>query len=282
MTIPLIIAFVGGALALLSPCSAMLLPAFFAATAGHRAQLGTQLAVFYLGLITVLAPMGMGASAIGAYFIEYRTPLIWAAGGLLAVFGLMQIFGKGFDLRRALPDRVTRAHASRAGLPKAFLMGVASGVAGFCAGPILGSILTLAATAGSPVVGPVMMAVYALGMLAPLVLLVVTWDRTGLRDWLRGRMFTVMGRQFHSTSVLTGFLLIGVGVLFVLTNGLVTVPELVGLDKQAALQAKLQQLGPAGAVGVVAAVAVVAALVWAWWPARRARRTEREVPARDG
>lgn len=269
-----LIAFLGGALALLSPCSAMLLPAFFSATAGHRARLGAQLAVFYLGLVTVLAPLGMGASALGAFFLTHRSTLIWVAGALLVVFGAMQIFGLGFDLQRAMPDRVSQAHVAKTGLLKAYLMGLVSGVAGFCAGPILGGILTLAATSGNFVTGPLMMSAYALGMVAPLTLLAVTWDRAGVRNVLRGREFAIGGKRFHSTSVLTGLLLITVGVLFVLTNGLVSVPEFVSLESQAAFQAKLQEMGPVTAAALVAGIAAVAVLVWRWWPSRRGRASQ--------
>ncbi|MCY9555783.1 hypothetical protein M5W98_29730, partial [Paenibacillus apiarius] len=53
-------ALLGGVLALLSPCSAMLLPAFFAYAFQNPRQLLARTAVFYLGLAAVLVPLGAG------------------------------------------------------------------------------------------------------------------------------------------------------------------------------------------------------------------------------
>jgi cytochrome c biogenesis protein CcdA len=44
-------AFFGGILSLLSPCSALLLPAFFAYAFQSRKDLLTKTAIFYLGLL---------------------------------------------------------------------------------------------------------------------------------------------------------------------------------------------------------------------------------------
>jgi cytochrome c biogenesis protein CcdA len=57
-------AFLGGVLSLLSPCSALLLPAFFAYAFQSRGKLLAKTAVFYLGLATTLVPLGMGISAV--------------------------------------------------------------------------------------------------------------------------------------------------------------------------------------------------------------------------
>lgn len=56
MEIGLLAALLGGALALLSPCGALLLPAFFAATVGSRGTLLAHAAVFYLGMALLLVP----------------------------------------------------------------------------------------------------------------------------------------------------------------------------------------------------------------------------------
>lgn len=57
MDIGLLGAFLGGVLTLLSPCSAMLLPAFFSYAFADPRELLTRTGVFYLGLITSLVPL---------------------------------------------------------------------------------------------------------------------------------------------------------------------------------------------------------------------------------
>ena len=60
MDIGVLGAFLGGALALLSPCGALLLPAFFASTVGSGPRLALHGAVFYLGLLSCWSPSESG------------------------------------------------------------------------------------------------------------------------------------------------------------------------------------------------------------------------------
>ncbi len=266
MTISVLAAFLGGALALLSPCSALLLPAFFASSSGVGARLAGHVTVFFAGLLVVLVPLGLGASAIGSFFTSNREILIWLAGVIIVAFGIMQIFGWGFDLQRFLPKSTQNPAVSHIGLARAFLLGISSGVAGFCAGPILGAVLTLAAASGSILTGGILMAFYAAGMITPLLILVMLWHRTGVRKVARGRAFNFAGRSFHTTSLLTGLLLIAVGIVFIATNGLVGVPEVVSLETQSVLQSGAQGLSTTAQIVMVVTLAVIALALWWWWP----------------
>lgn len=273
MDIGLLTAFLGGALALLSPCAALLMPAFFASTVGSGPRLLLHGGVFFGGLLVVLIPIGIGAGALGAVFVTHRQAIVLIASILLVVLGLAQALGFGFDPARLMPgaDLYSRA-ASKVGIAKTFLLGTASGVAGFCAGPILGAVLTLAAAQGDTIGAALLLAVYAMGMVLPLLLIAALWRRLGPRGQrrLRGRAFTMLGRQLHSTSVITGLIIVAVGVLFWTTNGFVSAPQLLPLDAQMWLQQNLSIM--ANPVVDVIGVLVIGALVLLWW-ARRRRRT---------
>ncbi|HMR49059.1 MAG TPA: cytochrome c biogenesis CcdA family protein [Arachnia sp.] len=277
MDIGLLTAFLGGALAILSPCGALLLPAFFASTVGVGPRLLVHGGVFYAGLLLVLVPLGVGAGAIGALFLTQRTLVVGLASAALVVLGILQILGIGFDAARVLPGgRALQSQAaSRAGLLKTLLLGAASGIAGFCVGPILGAVLTLAAAQGNLVAAGLLLAVYGAGMVVPLLLVAALWGRIGerTRRVLRGRTFTVAGREFHTTSVITGVLLVAVGVVFWHTNGLVTMPALL----PASLSGRLQDRSSALANGWIdiAAILLVAGIVLAlWWRAGRRDATD--------
>ncbi|MPV50866.1 cytochrome c biogenesis protein CcdA [Pseudactinotalea sp. HY160] len=270
MEISLLAAVLGGALALLSPCGALLLPAFFASSAGTGTRLGAHVGLFYAGLLVVLVPLGLGASALGLLFTQHRSVLIVVAGVLIIAFGVMQIAGWGFRLDRLAPTRAAAAARGAAGVARAFFLGITSGVAGFCAGPILGAVLTLAAAQGDPVGGAILLAAYGAGMVLPLVILVIVWHRVGIRNRARGRTFTVAGRAFHTTSVLTGLLLIAVGTAFITTNGLVSVPQLVDLKTQSSLQQGAAGLGTSlPEIALIVVAALVALGLWWWWPRER-------------
>lgn len=273
MEIGTLAAILGGALALLSPCGALLLPAFFASTSGAGARLAAHMGLFYAGLLVVLVPLGMGASALGRVvnnlFSQHRSTLILVAGILIIVFGIMQIGGWGFRLDKLVPGRAGSAATTTAGVVRAFFLGITSGVAGFCAGPILGAILSMVAFQGEGKLlnGAFLMAAYGVGMILPLVFLVLVWHRTGIRDRARGRTFEIAGRQFHTTSVITGLVLIAVGIVFITTNGLISMPELVDSDIQSTLQQGASSLGSSlPQVGLIVLAAVVALTLWWFWP----------------
>lgn len=240
MEISLLTAFLGGVLALLSPCGALLLPAFFASVIGQRMKLLLHGSIFYLGLVITLVPLGLGLGAIGNLLTVYRDVMIVATAGILVVLGFAQATGFGFDISKALPGAQSlhqRAHSST-GVLRTLLLGAASGVAGFCAGPILGAILTLAVAHGDSLGAGLMLAVYGLGMVAPLTVLAAVWGKLSPRAMrmIRGREFRFLGRRLHTTSVITGLLIASIGVLFWTTNGLVTAPSLMPAGVQRGLQ----------------------------------------------
>lgn len=211
-------ALLGGVLALLSPCSAMLLPAFFAYAFQNPRQLLARTGVFYVGLAAVLVPLGAGSSVVAGAFFQHRDTLITVAGWSIIALGAMQLVGKGFAFGPAqrLMGRLTGDS------PLSVLaLGAVYGLAGFCSGPILGGILTVAATSEQPATGGALLAVYALGMTAPLLLLALVWDRwrIGERRWLRGRQFSVGRLRLHSTSTVSGLLFVVLGALFLVFDG---------------------------------------------------------------
>lgn len=279
MEIGFVSAFVGGVLALLSPCAALLLPAFFAASIGRSAKLLVHGAVFYLGTLLVLVPLGLGVGLVGSLLTQYRGIVIAVTAVILVVFGVLQLFGVGFDAARVMPGarRAQQRASGRSGLVKTLLLGISGGVAGFCVGPILGAVLTFAANSANPVAGALLMAVYGAGMVVPLVAIAAVWERLGIRGqrWLRGRPFRMLGRTWHTTSVITGLLLIAVGVVFWLTNGFLSVPELIPTSVLSWLQNGASVL--ANPLLDVAVIVVAAAAVITWWVLRRrsAERVER-------
>jgi cytochrome c biogenesis protein CcdA len=279
-------AFLGGVLTLISPCGALLLPSFFAYAFGRPSALLGRTAVFYGGLAVTLVPLGMGASFANALFFGHRELLILVAGWVVIGLGLVQILGGGFALRAA--QRAQGRFAGRTGHGAVFGLGAVYGLAGFCSGPILGAVLTVAAGDGRPLYGGALLAVYAFGMAGPLFLLSLGWDRfdLGSRSWLHGRPFSLGRLRFHSTSAVGGTLFIGVGVLFLTTGGTGSgIPGLPSsLEAETAAQTWLARLAaavPDGAVLGLVAAAAMAVLGMRIWRLRQQRRAEPEG-AEDG
>ncbi|WP_449276632.1 cytochrome c biogenesis CcdA family protein [Leucobacter sp. GX24907] len=282
MQVGLLTAFLGGVLALLSPCSALLLPAFFASTVGAKLKLLVHGAIFYLGLVVTLVPFGLGLGALGSLFMDHRGIVIGITSIVLVVLGVLQALGFGFDLSRALPGvaKTQQSAHRRKGLVRTFLLGAVGGVAGFCAGPILGAVLTLAMGRGNTWEAGALLAVYGAGMVVPLVLIAALWGRIGARGQrlLRGRSVTILGRQLHTTSLITGILIIAVGLLFWFTNGLVAMPSLVPISVQAWVQEQGALLAnPVFDIAAIVVVALIALTIWALGRRRASRNAETEV-----
>lgn len=263
----MVTAFAGGTLALLSPCGALLLPAFFASTVGARGRLLGHGIVFYVGLLITLVPVGIGVGALAGLVANHRSMIIGVASAVIILLGLTQLSGRGFDLSRMLPGITCLQEQSlhRVGWVKTLILGAVSGVAGFCTGPILGAVLTVAASRGMSGAA-VLLGIYALGMVVPLIAIAAVWNRMGghTRRFLRGREVRLGPVRIHTTNLITGLLLVAVGIAFWRTNGFISVPEPIAADTQLRLQGDMALLADP-VVDIVAVVAIAAALLFWWW-----------------
>jgi cytochrome c biogenesis protein CcdA len=269
-------AFAGGLLALLSPCGALLLPSFFAYAFDRTGRLLARTGIFYLGLITTLVPLGVSASVATRFVRTQQDTVLTVAGVAVIVLGVLMLTGSGFKL---LPDRLRTGESGQSTSRTVYLLGLVYGITGFCTGPILGSILVIAAVGGRPAQGGALLAVYALGMVVPLALLSLAWERigSGTMRWLRGREFAIGRWRVHSTSLITGVLLIAVGVLLVTGSGTFESADLalVGARAEEVVQNVARRI-PDRALAVL-----LAAVAGGWfihrWRADDARRAAPEA-----
>ena len=228
-------AFLGGLFALVSPCSALLLPSFFAYAFDGLGRLITRTLVFFVGLLLVLVPIGAGVGAIGSLVTQYRGTVTLVGGLLLIAMGLLTVTGRGFSF---LPSSQGPQADGRGGLWSVLLLGAVYGLAGFCSGPLLGAVLTFAMAGGSPAYGGVLMSFYGLGMALPLFALALLWNRfeLGKKRWLRGRPIRIGPLTTHSTSLISGLVFIAIGLLFVFTEGTANLGGVMGVEAQFQLQ----------------------------------------------
>ncbi|MEC5193365.1 MULTISPECIES: cytochrome c biogenesis CcdA family protein [unclassified Arthrobacter] len=208
-------AFLGGVLTLLSPCSALLLPAFFAYAFSTRTKLVARTGLFYLGLLTTLVPLGIFAGVLGSLVTQHRPVLIGVSAVLVILLGVAQIAAV------RLPSGLAPVAGTGSSRLSVFALGTVYGVAGVCTGPILGSVLTVAAVGSSAVYGGVLLAIFALGMALPLFVLALVWDRLGIsgRRWLRPRPLTIGSWSNSWLMIISGLISVGIGVLLLASDG---------------------------------------------------------------
>lgn len=213
----LILAYLGGALTILSPCILPVLP-FVLSRSGQPFVRGklpmlAGMALTFAGFATLL-------SAGGAWAVRANEVGRFAALALLAVFGLSLLWPRLADLMArpavALGNRLagqasTGGASAEPSVAGSLLLGVATGMLWApCAGPILGLVLTGVALNGASVSSALALAAYSAGAATSLAAAL----------GLGGRVFSAMkrsmglgewARRIMGASVLGGVALIGLG-----------------------------------------------------------------------
>lgn len=193
--------FVGGILALLAPCCiSVMLPAYFASTFRRRTQIVAMTLVFAAGVATVILPIALGATALSRLLVGQHAWVFGIGGLLMVLAGVAMLAGKTF----ALP-MIGRSGGNDGSMRSVYGLGVFSGGASACCAPVLIGIAALAGASASFPVALVIGVVYVFGMVAPLAVIAVLWDR---RDWgasklLQNRQITLRVGSSRRTLPLT-------------------------------------------------------------------------------
>lgn len=262
-------AFVAGVIALLAPCCiSVMLPAYFASSFQNRRVLVAMTFVFAAGVATVILPLALGASALRKLVTAEHTT-IYVVGGLLMLALAIYTLAGG-QMKLPMPGRSAARPTGPAGV---YSLGVFSGVASSCCAPVLAGVLALSGVASSFFWALGLGTAYVVGMVAPLFVVSLLWDRY---DWrssalFRPRSFTLrLGRLRHTlsgTALASGLLLAVMGVAAIwigLTSD--TMPAGNGWQAQVALTLQTWARKTTDALGWLpswaAAVLLGIALVW--------------------
>lgn len=223
-------AFLGGVLSFLSPCVFPLIPSYVAyitgvsfedMRTGDRARIRkltlTNSTAFILGFSTVFVLLGVSSTFVGAILAYYYDYIRIGGGIIIIILGLyiMGILHIGFLAR----ERKIHLHSRPRGYTGSFLVGITFG-AGWtpCIGPILGSILIIAATSGSALYGFKLLVVYSMGLAIPFLA-----TSLAINSFLSH--FNAIQKYMRVILILSGLLLIAFGIIL-LTD---SVPLLLGI-----------------------------------------------------
>ncbi|MHB8293360.1 MAG: cytochrome c biogenesis CcdA family protein [Acidimicrobiales bacterium] len=163
--------------------------------------------LFVAGFTLVFTVLGVAAGLLGALVLR-ELPLVMdiAGAGLiamgLAMAGVLRVPWLQRERRFAL-QRVPTGPGAAFGVGMAFAAGWTP-----CIGPVLATILTIAAATGTAAWGALLLVLFSLGLGLPFVALALgPYRARGSLAWLR--------RHGRAIEVVGGLLLVGVGVLFV-------------------------------------------------------------------
>jgi len=162
----LIIAFIGGVLASLTPCVYPMIP-ITAGVIGHANVGGSKwrglsLSLTYVtGMALTYAALGIFAAATGRFFGTINSSP-WT---FLVVGNIILLFGLGMLDVVQLPAFAGKLTSRRLGWTGIFLAGISSAlVAGPCTTPVLGTLLAYTASSQSLLAGGLLLFVFSLGM----------------------------------------------------------------------------------------------------------------------
>ena len=180
-------AALAGLLSFLSPCILPIVPFYLSYMAGLSMQElqgsedGPKIApgaqrrlifsaiAFALGVTTIFMLLGLGATALGSAFAQWKDQLAWVAAAVLFTFGLhfLGILRIPFLYREARVEAKTDPTT----MIGAYVMGLAFGFGWTpCVGPQLAAILMVAGGMGDPLMGAALLFVFGLAMTGPFVI----------------------------------------------------------------------------------------------------------------
>lgn len=211
----LFVAFAAGLLSFLSPCVLPLVPSYVGfltgmtlpELSGRRRVALVHAFLFVAGFSLVFVLLGASATALGSALKYYQVWIARVGGVLVILFGLMCL--GAIKLGLLGQERRLQLQHKPVGYLGSALVGVAFG-AGWtpCIGPVLGAILSLAATTDSVARGMLLLGVYSVGLAVPFLLAAVAVD--SFLEW-----FQRFRRFLPWVMRVSGVLLILVGLLMV-------------------------------------------------------------------
>src|SRR3990170_8498448 len=94
----IIATFIAGVAALFAPCCiTVLLPSYFASIFREKRKVFLMTFIFFLGILAVFLPIGLGAATLGKFFSQYHNIIFGIGGTFLAILGIILLTGIHFS-----------------------------------------------------------------------------------------------------------------------------------------------------------------------------------------
>ena len=234
--VTLLAAFGAGLLSFISPCVLPLIPGYLSYVSGlsldelrggpaaggaagaavatvtpaaTRRRVVTASLAFILGFSIVFISLGASASAIGQFLMSRLTLMNRIAGAIIIVFGLHTM--GVLRIEWLYQEKRLQTSKRPAGPFGAMLVGIAFAFGWTpCIGPILAGILAVAAGQETVGAGIRLLSAYSLGLGVPFLATALAIDRFFTA-------FAKIRRYYHTIEIVSGALLIAIGVL-IFTN----------------------------------------------------------------
>ncbi len=222
--ISLFIAFGAGILSFFSPCILPLIPAYISFITGlsldelrvpgdkrssieNLQKILWQTILFVLGFSFIFVALGATASYLGDVISRHEKMISIIGGSVIILLGL-HVTGV-FNIRQLQYEKKLHLRSKPANIFGAFVIGMVFAIGWTpCVGPALATILGLAGTQKTVANGIMLLSAYSLGLGIPFIL-----TAFAMNTFLN--LFSKVRRYIRAISIVTGLLLIGVGILII-------------------------------------------------------------------
>ena len=174
-----------GLISFFSPCVIPLLPLYMGYLAGNakektkdgkiiykRKKVFLYTLLFVLGISTSFFILGLSFTAIGTFFKKYKSIIAIIGGVIIIILGLFQLKIIKFKFLQKERKLKININPNKMNPLVAFLMGFLFSFAWTpCVGPALSSVLIMASSADSMLLGNMLVLIYAIGFIIPFLIL---------------------------------------------------------------------------------------------------------------
>lgn len=214
-------AFGGGVVSFLSPCVLPLVPGYLSVVTGlevsevvegprhHLARITRDTGLFVAGFTAVFVVLGLSATALGSVVFHNHVLLTRLSGVALIVMAALLVSTLYSRAPFVFAERRFQVSPSRLGPYAAPVAGAAFGFGWTpCIGPVLASVLAVAASSGQVARGASLLLAYSLGLGLPFLV-------TGLAFGRMTRAFSWVRRHHTAITTVAAGLMVSFGVLLV-------------------------------------------------------------------
>lgn len=168
--------------------------------------------VFAAGVGTIILPIALGAGIVSRALLDYHLWIFTIVGLTMFTVGIVTL--SGWKMMLPMPSR----KGGRSGIGAVYGMGVFSGASSACCAPVLAGVVALSGATSSLSASVTVGLAYVFGMVAPLCVLAILWDR---KDWGDSPLLTARTvpvwpgarRRIPWVTSVSGYLMIAMGLL---------------------------------------------------------------------
>ena len=242
-----IASFFAGVAALFAPCCiTVLLPTYLGSVFKQKSTVFLMTFIYFLGLLTIFLPIGLGVSFLSSLFREYHNTIFWLGGVFLTLLGIFLVLGRQFSLPFSLHPTLARYD-----LGSVYVLGVFSAIATTCCAPVLAGVVALSALPGSVLLGGLYSLAYVLGMMVPLFVIAAFLDKADFTKkffaFRKTLTYRIAGKEIKVTfaNLFSGviFLIIGAIILFSAQTNQLTMQTSYAIDINIYLTKLVRSIG---------------------------------------